>query len=43
LILDEGANARSDVRLHHTSSTIQVYCLPTNEESIIAEATAGMV
>jgi acetate kinase len=43
LVLDEEANARSDVRLHQASSTIEVYCLPTNEESIIAEATAGMV
>jgi acetate kinase len=43
LILDEGANARSDVRLHNTNSKIEVYCLPTNEESIIAEATAGMI
>jgi acetate kinase len=42
-LLDKEANARGDVRLHHPSSTIEVYCLPTNEERIIAKATAGMV
>jgi acetate kinase len=43
LVLDEEANARNDVRLHHASSKIEVFCLPTHEERIIAEATAAMV
>ncbi|MFM7630751.1 MAG: acetate/propionate family kinase [Alphaproteobacteria bacterium] len=41
--LDEKANAVNDVRLHHASSTLEVFCLPTNEERIIAKATAAMV
>lgn len=43
LTLNIEANARNDVHLHHASSPIEVYALPTHEERIIAEATAGMV
>jgi acetate kinase len=39
LSFDEEANARNDLKLHRPDSKIEVYCLPTNEERVIAEAT----
>jgi acetate kinase len=41
LSFDEEANARNDLKLHRPDSKIEVYCLPTNEERVIAEATLG--
>ncbi|MBL8866921.1 MAG: acetate/propionate family kinase [Planctomycetia bacterium] len=41
--LDSNANAKSERRLHAPDSTVEIYQLPTDEESVIARHTAALL
>lgn len=41
--LDSNANVKSERRLHAADSTVEIYQLPTDEESVIARHTAALL
>jgi acetate kinase len=41
--IDTGNNERSEARLHAAGSAVEIYTIHTDEESVIARHTAGLL